>query len=158
MTFVEALWPLYALRSNDIMIAGISKAEERWRSIRRAREYEWLTGRGYPCSDMHSVRIEVLLFQPPCHSMKVCHGLVRHNVDLLGSDGRAAALHFTVLPCVVVGRFLESMIGMAGRFLLDARNMQVCRRAQAPQATRVTTFAKCGEVNRYGREKNQMVL
>jgi hypothetical protein len=45
------------------MIAGIWKAEERGRAITRAREIgSGLTERGYPCSEMRSIEIEVLLF------------------------------------------------------------------------------------------------
>jgi hypothetical protein len=54
----------------------------------------------------------------------------RHNIDLLGTEGKAAAFRLMVLPRVVVRRFTGSTIGISGRSGQrppDTGNVQVCR-------------------------------
>jgi hypothetical protein len=87
ITFVEALLPIFARRSNSIMTAGFWKAEERWCASTRARERKWLTGKGYLSSDMRSVRIEVLLFSRLVSLWRFSRSR-RHNVDLLSSSDK----------------------------------------------------------------------
>jgi hypothetical protein len=108
----------------------------------RAEEFDWerVSTFGYPQHVIKGAFSSAGVRYYCLAALSISKGLPwarRHNVDQLDSEGKASAFRFISFGRVVVGRFTEPTIGMVGRsvqILLNTKNMQVRKDAQAVQA------------------------